>query len=337
MYQALLHREPEFEGVFFVGVKTTGIFCLPTCPARKPRPENVDYFDSAKSALDAGYRPCKRCKPMHMPGDSPDWVSEILQQVERDPGKHWRDQDLQRLEISPNRLRRWFKKNHGMTFQAYLRARRLGAALGRIRHGDDLTQTAFASGYESLSGFREAVRKLTGMAPIRAMDAPIMVLNRVQTPLGPMLAGATDGALCLLEFIDRRMLETQLKTVQRQFNCRFVSGSNSIIDQLAHQLKAYFKGQLKSFSVPLDFPGTEFQQRVWHELMDIPCGETRCYEQLAHCIGKPRAARAVAKANGDNRIALLIPCHRVIAKNGELSGYGGGVWRKRYLLDLEKS
>lgn len=337
MYNALLKKDSSFEGIFVAGIKTTGIFCRPTCPARKPKPENVEFFSSAKDALDSGYRPCKRCKPLEAKGETPEWVDTVLQKVEEDLGRKWTDEVIGELGINPNRLRRWFKKHHGTTFHGYVRLRRLGNALGQIKHGENTTQVAYDHGYESLSGFREAMKELTGKPVKKGKDTTLIYVNRITTPLGPMLIGTTDHALCLLEFVDRRMLETQLQRLQKYYNCTFVPGSNEITEQTVGEVRHYFDGNLKKFTVPLDVPGSEFQQKVWKQLQEIPYGKTRSYKEQALAIGNLKAIRAVATANGDNRISIIIPCHRVIGSDGSLTGYGGGLWRKKYLLNLERS
>lgn len=337
MYRALVQKDSSFEGIFIVGVQTTGIFCRPTCPARKPKLENVEFFSSPKEALDSGYRPCKRCQPLKAKGETPDWVDTILQRVEEDLTRKWTDEEIEELDINPNRLRRWFKKHHGTTFHGYVRLRRLGKALGQIKHGENTTQVAYEHGYESLSGFREAMKELTGKPVKKGKDTTVIHINRITTPLGPMLIGTTDDALCLLEFIDRRMLETQLQRLQKYFNCTFVPGSNEITEQTAGEIEEYFDGDRKEFTVPLNIPGSDFQQSVWKQLTEIPYGKTRSYKEQAIAIGNLKAIRAVATANGDNRIAIIIPCHRVIGSDGSLTGYGGGLWRKKYLLNLERS
>lgn len=164
-----------------------------------------------------------------------------------------------------------------------------------------------------------------------------VILSWMRSPLGPLVAGATAEGVCLLEFTDRRMLETQLATVKKSFRGPVIPGSNRHLELLETELAGYFAGTLRSFSVPLACRGTPFQRRVWEQLLAIPYGETRSYEQLATAVRSPRAVRAVGRANGLNRIAIVIPCHRVINKNGKLGGYGGGLPRKRYLLDLERS
>jgi len=336
MYNAMLKRDKSFEGIFYAGVKTTGVFCRPFCPARKPEFNNVEFFCSTKDALLAGYRPCKRCSPMNPLGMTPDWVKELFDKIEKDIYRRWHDRELRENNFDPSRVRRWFKANHGITFHAYLRTLRLGKALGRLKHGDNLTQTAFDHGYESLSGFREAIRKITGIPAGKSKHQTSVYLNRILTPLGPLLAGATNEGICLLEFMDRRMLNTQIKILARRLNCNFIPGSNKFIDQLSKELKEYFKGVLKHFETPLIFRGTNFQESVWKNLLKIPSGETISYEELAERIGNSNAVRAVGKANGDNRIAIVIPCHRVIGKDGNLTGYGGGLWRKKFLIELEK-
>jgi AraC family transcriptional regulator of adaptative response/methylated-DNA-[protein]-cysteine methyltransferase len=337
MYQALLNKDSAYEGVFFVGVKTTGIFCRPSCSARKPLAENVEYFANTKEALNAGYRPCKKCHPMEYAGSIPDFIAALLNEVENNPVKKWKDYELRGKGYEPVKIRRWFQKNHGITFQAYLRALRLGQAIGNIKLGEKITQTAFESGYESLSGFRDAFIKTTGTTPGNGKKLQVVYINRILTPVGPLIAGAADEGICLLEFTERKMLETQFKRLVKYLNCSFVPGSNKIIEQLSGELKLYFEGKLKTFTVPIIYPGTQFQNKVWEALLKVPYGETRSYEEQSVNIGNPQAVRAVAKANGDNRIAIIIPCHRIIGKNGELVGYGGGLWRKKFLLNLEKN
>jgi len=335
MVSAFLAGDTAFDGIFWTAVRTTGIFCRPGCPARKPRPENVEFFDTTRAALEAGFRPCRRCRPLEPTGSAPDWLRPLMRAVEAAPSRKWTDRDLRERGLEPTRVRRWFQRNHGMTFHAYSRARRLGDAIGSIRQGDPVSRTAYAQGYESLSGFQEAFRKLLGASPTAASGERIVRVTRVLTPLGPMLVGGTEEALCLLEFVDRRMLESQLARVQRRLACTLVPGSNPVTEEVEQQLDAYFARRLSSFSVPLTAPGTDFQQTVWDALLEIPYGTTVSYADIARRIGRPTAVRAVARANGDNRIAILIPCHRVIGSDGTLTGYGGGLWRKKRLLELE--
>jgi len=203
MYDALVQRDASFEGVFFIGVRSTGIACRPTCPARKPKPDGVEYFATVREALLEGYRPCKRCRPLEPAGAVPDWLRPAVDLVERDPSRRVTDGDLGELGLEPARVRRWFRANHGMTFHAYARARRLGLALGRMRQGDGLAASAHAHGFESLSGFRDAFARFTGEPAGRAGAATLRV-TRIPTPLGPMVAAAVDDGVAMLEFADRR-------------------------------------------------------------------------------------------------------------------------------------
>lgn len=339
MYLALTERDSSYDGVFFAAIRTTGIFCRPGCPARTPRQENVEFYPSAREALVAGYRPCLRCKPMEPVGAAPQWIERLLQKVEEDPSRRWKDSDLRDADLDPARVRRWFLKNHGLTFQAFQRARRLGLAFGQIRLGEKWEGAAYTHGFESVSGFHDAftrtfetkpneIRTETGVSPV--------VVARLLTPLGPMIAGATDEGICLLEFADRRMLETQLGRIRKAFGAPTVPGRNPHIDELKKQLDNYFTGSLRRFTVPISLRGTEFQNAAWKQLLEIPYGQTISYEAQARAMGRPGAQRAVGKANGDNRMAIIIPCHRVVKQNGDLCGYGGGLWRKKFLLDLER-
>ncbi len=335
MLEAFLRRDTAYDGVFWTAVRTTGIFCRPTCSARKPLPENVEFFGTTKGALEAGFRPCLRCRPLEPRGLPPDWLRPLVGELERDPSRRWSDRDLQDRGLNPDRVRRWFQRNHGLTFHAYSRARRLAEALGRIRQGEEVSRAAYSQGYDSLSGFQDAFRKLLGGPPTQLRDATVVRVTRILTPLGPMLVGGTDDSLCLLEFIDRRMLETQLNRLRSGLGATLVPGSNSVTRAAEREVSAYFERDLREFTVPLDVPGTEFQETVWAALRQIPYGATASYAEIAGRIGRPTAVRAVARANGDNRIAIVIPCHRVIGSDGTLTGYGGGLWRKRRLLELE--
>jgi AraC family transcriptional regulator of adaptative response/methylated-DNA-[protein]-cysteine methyltransferase len=336
MYTALLNKDSSFEGIFFVGVKTTGVFCRPTCTARKPKKENVDFFPSVKEALQYGYRPCKVCHPLQQNGEAPVWLKNLLKEIEAKKISKLRDYELRKRNIDPARIRRWFIKYHGMTFQSYLRLLRVNSAFGRIKHGEKVIDSAYNHGYESLSAFTDIFKKTTGFSPSKSKNKNIISVTRILTPLGPMLAGATDEGICLLEFVDRRMIETQIKRLKKLLNAEFIPGTNKHFDELDKQLKEYFDGKRKEFDLPLVLDGTDFQQKVWKELQKIPFGETHTYEQQAIALKNPKAIRAVARANGDNRIAIIIPCHRVIGKDGKLVGYGGGIWRKQYLINLEK-
>ena len=335
MQRAFLASDASYNGVFYTAVRTTGIFCLPACPARKPRPENIEFFATVKDALFAGYRACKRCCPTE--SAAPEWVRALLSRLDASTDVRIREGELRAMGLDPGRVRRQFLRDYGMTFHAYCRARRLGKAFESIRGGKALDQTVFDSGFDSHSGFRSAFARVFGTSPGQVRGGDCIRLSWVQTPMGPMVAGAVDAGVCLLEFTERRMLEAQFDTLRQRFQMAMVPGETAHLEQVRTELGEYFAGTRREFSVPLAYPGTAFDREVWTRLLGIPYGETRSYEELARAVGRPGASRAVGTANGRNRIAILIPCHRVVNKNGELGGYGGGLWRKRLLLELEKA
>ncbi len=336
MYRALVEKNASYEGAFIAAVKTTGIFCRPTCTARKPRRENVEFFGTAAEAIVRGYRPCKVCSPLERIGETPAYIAEILRELNESPSLKFKDHGLRSRGIDPATIRRWFKKHHGITFHSYQRMIRINTAFKKIRDGATVTSAAFESGYDSLSGFTQSFRSALGVPPSESRRTNVIAITRIETPLGPMLAGAVDAGICLLEFTDRRMLETQLKTVSKRFNAPIIQGTHALFESLTRQLNEYFNGTRRDFTVPLAAPGTEFQQNVWKELCGIPYGTTRSYKQQAEALRMSDAVRAVANANGMNRISILIPCHRVIGSDGQLTGYGGGLWRKQWLLDMER-
>ena len=335
MERAYRTSDASYDGVFYLAVATTGIFCRPTCAARKPKPENVRYYSTAREALFAGYRPCKRCRPLESIGTTPTWLKSLLARVERDPAARYSDEYLRSIGVEPAAARRYFQKHFGMTFQAYCRGRRLGKALEQIRLGVDLDDVALGYGYASHSGFRDAFAKTFGKSPGKSRSTDCIVTAWIESPLGALVAGATSEGICLLEFTDRRMLDTQFISLRRHFKCAIIPGENNHIIQLRKELTEYFAGSRSRFDVKTVLPGTDFQLKVWNQLLIIPHGKTASYEEIARRIGSPGASRAVGHANGLNRISIVIPCHRVVNKNGELGGYGGGLWRKQRLLELE--
>jgi AraC family transcriptional regulator of adaptative response/methylated-DNA-[protein]-cysteine methyltransferase len=331
MEAAFARRDASYDGLFYVCVRSTGIFCRPSCPARKPLPQNADYLTSLRDALLAGYRPCKRCRPLDANGRPPQWAADLLDALTRAPAEKLTDNDLRASGIDPARARRYFRSNYGMSFQAYSRHLRLGLALADLRRGMQLSRTALKYGFESESGFRDAFRRTFGGPPGRQRMLDTIVSSRLESPLGRLAVAANSEGICLLEFEDRRALPTQWKVLARRFGTPVVPGHNEHIDRLADELARYFAGQLREFTVC----GTPFQQRIWRRLQQIPYGSTMSYEELARATGHPGAQRAVGRANGDNRLAIVVPCHRVVQKDGQLRGYGGGLWRKQFLLDLE--
>lgn len=334
-YDAIGTQNTSYEGLFVTAVKTTGIFCRPSCRARKPKVKNVIFYDTAQEAIQNGFRPCKVCRPMENIGESPAYIKNIIKELHEDPNLRLKDYDLRQRGIEPSHIRRWFKKHHNITFHAYQRMLRINAVYRSIHKGYSVTDSAFKSGYNSLSGFNESYRSIFGSSPTRSREKNVINITRLTTPIGPMFACATTAGICLLDFTDRRMLETEFKDLCKRLDAVILPGNNLHLNHLQSELEEYFSKKRKTFTVPLHTPGTEFQQLVWKVLLEIPYGETRTYKQQAIAIGRPTAIRAVASANGHNRVGIIIPCHRVIGSDGSLVGYGGGLHRKRWLLDLE--
>jgi AraC family transcriptional regulator of adaptative response/methylated-DNA-[protein]-cysteine methyltransferase len=336
MYRALLGRDTAFEGIFYAAVKTTGIFCRPTCPAKKPRPENVEYFASAQEALGVGYRPCSRCRPMDKEKALPDLVRRLCEEVERSPAKKISDSELRALGVDPSTARRQFQRYYGMTFHAYHRARRMGLALDEVRSGERVISAQVNNGFESASGFWEAFKRVFAVPASQAERINCLHARRIETPLGAMLALADQDGLHLLEFADRRGLESEITSLRARAGCAIVPGNNPNLDRIDKELKDYFDGTAVRFTVPVIMAGSPFERSVWSSLQTIPPGETWSYSQLAQRVGRPAAVRAVGRANGRNCLALVIPCHRVIRSDGSLCGYAGGIWRKQWLLEHER-
>ena len=336
MYQAVVRRDAAYEGVFFTGVKTTGIFCRPTCRAKRPKAENVEFFSTVTEALHGGYRPCRMCRPMDTTKAVPPLVEKLRRAVEAAVDGRVSDKDLIAMGVEPSTARRQFKSYHGLTFHAYQRARRMGMALREVKVGRPVIEVQLKQGYESASGFREAFARIFGQPPRDAKAGHCLFAQRLETPLGTMLAVADEAGLRLLEFVDRRGLERELAGLRLRLKCAIVPGTNPILENTGRQLARYFSGESLRFDLPLAPVGSEFQLRVWAELRVIAPGETRSYAGMAVKLGMPKAPRAIGRANGSNMLALVIPCHRVIRADGTLCGYAGGLWRKQRLLEHER-
>ena len=334
-YQALLDKNSEYDGLFYVGVKTTGVFCRPTCPARKPKFENCEFFQSAQQALLAGFQPCKRCRPLSHPQEVPEFIQQLVEAVEAQPEKRWQSADVRKLYIDPSTARRQFQRRFGMTFIEYARARRLGLAMKQIKDGAAVIDAQVNAGYGSGSGFRDAFNRILGAVPSLAGQNHILEAAWIDTKLGPMIAIAGEDKLFLLEFVDRRGLEREIERLRVKAKAAIIPGRTEPIDQIEAELHQYFAGSLAEFKTPLYMLGSDFQKLTWEALLKIPYGETRSYSEIAASIGRPSAVRAVARANGANQFAIVIPCHRVIHADGDLAGYGGGLARKRWLIDHE--
>jgi AraC family transcriptional regulator of adaptative response/methylated-DNA-[protein]-cysteine methyltransferase len=335
-YAVIGTKDSRYEGLFITAVTSTGIFCRPSCSARKPKRENVKFFDSVQEALRHGFRPCKMCKPLEKAGETPQYIKDIIKEIHENPFQRIKDQDLRERKIEPATIRRWFQKNHNITFHGYQRMIRINLAYNQIKGGNSITESAFAVGYDSLSGFNEGYKSIFGGSARDHMDKNVLTINRFSTKLGPMFALCSDQGLCLLEFTDRRMLEREFVDLRKKMNAVILPGKHPLLEATEKQIHEYFEGKRRSFDIPLVHPGSEFQQTVWNQLKSIGYGETRSYKEQAEAIGNPKAVRAVARANGMNRIAIIVPCHRVIGSDGSLTGYAGGLDRKQWMLDFEK-
>lgn len=335
MRRAIERRDREYDGAFFFAVRTTGVFCNPSCSARKPLARNCIYFRTPLEAVRAGYRPCKRCRPAEVDSLAPDWIRPLLERIESGDGERLSDLDLRAIGLSPFRVRRFFRDKFGMTFQRFARQRRLSNAAVHIKKGKDVTTTAIQNGYESISGFESAARRAFGTTARRVATVHPVFSRTINSPVGPLLLGASDDGLSILSFSEGRSVAANATRLARQLKRPVLAGTHRYLDLTEKQLAEYFAGKRRDFDLPLDYPGTPFQRAVWSALRRIPFGRTWSYEQLARAVGRPGAQRAVGTANGSNRIAIIIPCHRVVNKSGKIGGYGGGVWRKEFLLNLE--
>ncbi|MDH3915299.1 MAG: methylated-DNA--[protein]-cysteine S-methyltransferase [Chromatiales bacterium] len=342
MRAALAKRDKAYDGRFYYGVVTTGVFCRPSCAARPARPENIRFFADDKAALIAGFRPCKRCRPVETPADLARLV-ETARHIEANAEEKLTLAALaQRVEVSPSRLQRTFSEAFGVSPKAYqdlIRRRRLKAAL---KSGDDVTGAIFAAGYGSTSRVYGRAARNLGMTPTSyrsgGMGEAIAYSCR-NTALGPMMMAATDSGVCFVQFGDSP--EALLKQLRAEFpkaDLQKSTAQNSPeLDSWVKALDEYLAGDAPRPDLPVDLRGTAFQVKVWRFLMSVEEGTVMSYGELASGIKKTGAARAVASACAANRIGVLVPCHRVLRGNGDLGGFRWGMERKRALLDMERA
>jgi AraC family transcriptional regulator of adaptative response/methylated-DNA-[protein]-cysteine methyltransferase len=334
LYRALLRRDAAYDGLWFVGVRTTGIYCRLTCPARKPKRENVEFFPTPEAARDAGFRACRRCRPEAGASPPSPVVARLVALLRADPARRWQTADLRAHGIDPSTARRAFRRAYGTTFAQYARVLRLGAGVAALKGGQRVVDAQHEAGYASSSGFREAIAALVGESPrdVPALDP--LTACWLDTPIGAMLAVADSRGVHLLEFVERRALPTELARLQRRRGPACF-GSNAVLEALTAEIAEYFAGRRTRFDVPVVQHGTAFEQRLWTALSGIPLGTTRTYGELAAALGCASAPRAIGRANGANAVAIVVPCHRVLGADGSPTGYGGGIWRKQWLLEHE--
>lgn len=334
IYTAFLTRT-DLPGAI-IGVRTTGVFCRPGCPARMPKFENCEFYDGPEAALRAGYRACKRCHPA---GEDHALMRAVIALVEAREDGRMDEAALKAAGIDPSTARRKFKARLGMSVAEYARLRRLGLAAKAMAGGASVIEAQLDAGFDSASGFRAAFAKTFGVAPAKSNADPLFV-DWLDTPVelgGGRMVIVTDArALYLIEFVDRVKLPRQFERLRRVHGRAIVPGTTDISVQIRQEMADYFAGTRQDFSVPIETTGTDFQGGVWDALRTIPYGETWSYADLAIAIGNDKAVRAVASANGSNGLAIVIPCHRVIGSDGGLGGYAGGIGRKARLLELER-
>jgi len=263
-------------------------------------------------------------------------IGTLLAALEDRPGHRWGEDDLTAMGLDPSTVRRSFKRHFGMTFLEMARQRRLRTAFTTLSEGGKIIDAQIDAGFDSASAFRTAFAKLLGRAPGKRASDPVLLADWIPTPLGDMIAISSRTELHLLEFFGRKALTKELETLDRLVKGKIGIGKTGPSDQINTELEAFFASKSARFETPLAYHGSGFARDVWDALRQIPAGETRSYSEIAQAIGRPSAVRAVARANGANQIALVIPCHRVIGADGALTGYGGGLWRKQKLLEIER-
>lgn len=334
LFNALILRDKTYDGFAWVCVKTTKIYCKLSCSARKPLRDNVEFVFSCEEARQKGYRECKLCRPNQIQ-TLQNLTKQLLEVIDENPGKYWRNSDLKKLGIDESSARRSFRKDLGISFIEYTRQKRLALAISRMNEGGRSIDAQLDAGFESASGFQEAIKKSFGanLSEIKAKE--FLSAAWFETPIGPMLCIVNGDGLHLLEFAERKGLAKELQLTLDKI-APIVFQNHDYHDTVKTQLSEYFEGLRKEFDLKIAQWGTQFEKAAWQQLSQIPYATTKSYSQQAQSIGNEKAVRAVARANGKNKIAIIIPCHRVIGADGDLTGYGGQIWRKQWLLNHEK-
>ncbi|MFZ5815256.1 MAG: bifunctional DNA-binding transcriptional regulator/O6-methylguanine-DNA methyltransferase Ada [Bacillota bacterium] len=336
-WQAVLGRDAAADGLFYYAVTTTGVYCRPTCPSRRPRRENVRFFETTSQAEQAGFRPCRRCQPQTVSTDQRvvAQVQQILQTAESTPslaalGKA--------VGLSPFHLQRLFKRATGLTPKEYAQLHRAERLKAELKQGANVTQALYEAGYGSPRALYEKAARHLGMSPgaYRSGGAgEEIAYATAETPLGRVLVAATPRGVCDLRFGDED--QPLVEGLRREFPRAAIRHDPEALAPHLRAVQAHLTGRQTRLDLPLDVKGTAFQQRVWEALRSIPYGEVRSYRELAAMIGEPTAVRAVARACATNPVAVVVPCHRIVRTSGDLAGYRWGVERKRALLEQERS
>ncbi len=343
-WQAVVHRDGSLDGTFVFAVSSTGIFCRPSCPAKRPRRENVSFFDHALQAEQAGYRACLRCRPKAVDGNPQSaLVRSICRYIEQHiEGQLTLSLLAKEFRRSPFHLQRTFKSVLGVSPKAYMDACRLRQVKQNLQAGHSVTTALYAAGYSSSSRLYERTATQLGMTPEKYRRGAVAAVVRYTivrytiagSPLGRMLIAATDKGICAIQFGDSE--QQLLQGLMREFPFAVRRRDDAAMSQWRENLTRLIQGHETNRSLPLDIRATAFQRRVWEALQKIPRGETRSYSAVAKKIGMPTATRAVARACATNPVAVAIPCHRVVRQDGGLGGYRWGIERKEQLLTMEK-
>ncbi len=342
-WNAVVARDRAMDGVFLYAVLSTGIYCRPSCPSKRPSRENVIFFNSREAAENAGFRPCKRCKPETAgEKDAKQRVIEkVCRYIDTHPDEPVTLEALGRATgISPFHLQRTFKAVTGITPRAYADSRRLNALKSGLREGHSVTRSMYDAGYGSSSRLYERASSQLGMTPARYQKQGSGVnihYTVAQTSIGKMLLAATERGICSIRFSDSAaVLERDLRT---EYPKAEIARADEKLGKRVATLRAMISGKAAgaegSKTLPLDIQATAFQRRVWEALQEIPRGTTKSYGKIAAELGQPNAARAVARACATNPVAVAIPCHRVVREDGSLGGYRWGMERKKRLLAVE--
>ena len=337
-WQAVLDRDAAFDGRFWYGVKTTGVYCRPSCAARTPKPENVAFFDDCDAAEATGLRACKRCKPRE---EAPKvrqaaLIAEACRRIETAEEEPSLEQLARTAGLSSYHFHRVFKAATGLTPKAYAAAKRAGRVREGLAQGERVTDALYDAGYGSNSRFYERSNHILGMTPKRFQDGGRDTDIRfavAQCALGAILVARSDKGVVAISLGDDP--EALTRELQDRFPKANLIGGDAEFEKLVAQVIGFVEAPQAGLDLPLDIRGTAFQQRVWQALRAIPAGETLSYAEVAERIGQPDAVRAVAGACAANTLAVVIPCHRVVRTDGTLSGYRWGVERKRALLAVE--
>jgi AraC family transcriptional regulator, regulatory protein of adaptative response / methylated-DNA-[protein]-cysteine methyltransferase len=336
-WQAVLARDPRADGRFFYAVTSTGVFCRPTCPSRRPNRERVRFFETASAAEAAGFRACLRCRPTSTGPDQP--VARAVAYLARHVDESVTLSALAKVaDLSPAHFQRRFTRALGVSPREYHAALRADRFRRSLRGGSDVTSAMYDAGYASTSRLYEAAPTGRGVAPSAyrrgGKDVAISYIT-ARSPLGHLLVAGTANGVCAVKLgDDATTLEDELK---REFPAARVSLDRKLASGWVNHILKQLSGEEPTADLPLDVKGTAFQWRVWRALRDIPFGSTRSYSDVAKAIGRPRAVRAVARACATNPVCLVVPCHRVVPKNGGSGGYRWGADRKRRLLEIESA